>query len=134
MPDRPVLLYDGECGFCTRMVELALDRLGLDADVEPWQTADIGAFGVSRAEAEHSVQWIEPTGEISVGAQAAARLLRRAGGAWALLGRLLMVPPVSWLGELAYRAVSALRGRLPGTTPALSRPPGQRPERAQLRR
>jgi predicted DCC family thiol-disulfide oxidoreductase YuxK len=129
MADRPVLLYDGQCGFCTWMVELALDRLGLDADVAPWQTADLGALAVSRAEAEHSVQWVEPTGEISAGAQAAGRLLLRVGGAWSLLGRLLLIPPFSLLGELAYRAVSAVRGRLPVTRPALSRPPGQRPGR-----
>ena len=127
MADRPVLLYDGECGFCTRMVELALDRLGLDADVEPWQTADLGALGVSRAEAKHSVQWVAPSGEISAGAQAAARVLLRVGGGWSLLGRLLLIPPISLLGELAYRAVSSIRGRLPGTTPALSRPPARRP-------
>lgn len=111
------------------MVELALDRLGLDADVAPWQTADLGALGVSRADAEHSVQWVEPTGEISAGAQAAGRLLLRVGGAWALLGRLLLMPPFSLLGELVYRGVSAVRGRLPGSTPALSRPPADRPGR-----
>ncbi|MGZ4639740.1 MAG: thiol-disulfide oxidoreductase DCC family protein [Actinomycetes bacterium] len=126
---RPVLLYDGACGFCTRSVEAAIARLDVDADYEPFQTADLTSLGVSRAEAAHSVQWVAPDGRIGHGSDAAARLLVANGGAWSLLGRLLLAPPASWVAEVVYRAVARSRHLLPGVTPALYRPAGERPRR-----
>ncbi|MDQ1669312.1 MAG: hypothetical protein QOE40_1373 [Actinomycetota bacterium] len=126
---RPVLLYDGTCGFCTRTVETAVARLGADVDYEPFQTADLAALGVSEAEAERSVTWVSPDGRIGQGSVAMARLLRASGGLWAVLGLLLLMPPVSWVAEAAYRLVSRFRHLLPGAEPALHRPLDRRPHR-----
>jgi predicted DCC family thiol-disulfide oxidoreductase YuxK len=126
---RPVLVYDGSCGFCTRSVEVAISRLGADVDYEPYQTAGLGTLGVSHAEAERSVIWVEPDGRIMQGSAAAARLLVASDGLWALLGLALLVPPMSWMAELAYRVVARLRHHLPGVTPALQRPAAERPHR-----
>jgi predicted DCC family thiol-disulfide oxidoreductase YuxK len=122
-----LLVYDGDCGFCTRCVEWALARLPYRPAVVAWQHADLGGLGVTRAEAEHSVLWVEPSGRVSSGHVAVARLLVASGGAWALLGRLAMVPPVSWIAAAAYRLVAVNRGRLPGGTPACALPADQRP-------
>jgi predicted DCC family thiol-disulfide oxidoreductase YuxK len=111
---RPVLLYDGECRFCVRSVEWVRRHLAVQPDARPWQDADLGSFGITRAEAEHSVQWIEPSGRVSSGHAAVARLLVASGGAWALLGRLLLLPPISWVAAVGYRLVSAVRRYLPG--------------------
>ncbi|MDQ1584727.1 MAG: hypothetical protein QOJ90_1556 [Actinomycetota bacterium] len=124
---QPVLVYDGDCAFCTRCVEWALRRLPYRPAVVAWQDADLGALGVTRAEAEHSVLWAEPSGHVSSGHLAVARLLIASGGAWALLGRLATVPPVSWISAVVYRLVAVNRGRLPGGTPACARPADQRP-------
>jgi predicted DCC family thiol-disulfide oxidoreductase YuxK len=124
---RPVLLYDGACGFCTRMVETAIGRLPARVDYQPFQTADLSSLGVSRAEAASSVQLVAVDGRIVHGSAAAAQLLVSAGRPWSILGQLIMVPPVSWVAEAAYRLVSRFRHRLPGVTPALHRPPGERP-------
>jgi predicted DCC family thiol-disulfide oxidoreductase YuxK len=110
---RPVLLYDGACRFCRRSVEWIRRRLPVAVDAEPFQQADLAAYGVTRAEAEHSVQWIEPSGRVSSGHVAVARLLIATGGAWALLGRLLLLPPFSWVAAVGYRLVSAVRKYLP---------------------
>jgi predicted DCC family thiol-disulfide oxidoreductase YuxK len=124
---RPVLVYDGACGFCTRSVEAAISRLDAVVDYEPYQTTDLGALGISEAEASHSLQWVARNGRIGQGSAAVARLLMASGGLFAPLGRLLLVPPVSWLAELVYRAVADVRHHLPGVTPALHRPPDERP-------
>jgi predicted DCC family thiol-disulfide oxidoreductase YuxK len=109
------------------MVELALDRLPDRVSWQPYQSADLGGYGVSDAEAARSVLLAEPSGRVYSGSAAVARVLVHSGGGWALLGRLLLAPPFSLVAEAAYRLVSALRGRLPGPTPALARLPEDRP-------
>jgi predicted DCC family thiol-disulfide oxidoreductase YuxK len=123
MPDRrrAVVLYDGECGFCTRVVDTAVDRIGTPVDYEPYQTADLLSLGVSRSEAEHSVHWVGPDGRLASGSAACARVLVDTGGGWRLLGWALLAPPLSWVAEAAYRIVARYRRHLPGTTPTLSR-------------
>jgi predicted DCC family thiol-disulfide oxidoreductase YuxK len=111
--ERPVLLYDGECAFCTRTVRWLQKHLPVQPDLQPWQGADLAALGVAEAEASHSVQWVEPSGRVSGGATAVARLLVSNGGGWAALGRLMLVPPVSWLAAAAYRVVARYRRHLP---------------------
>ncbi|MGH8970828.1 MAG: DCC1-like thiol-disulfide oxidoreductase family protein, partial [Actinomycetes bacterium] len=88
--DRPVLLYDGDCAFCTRSVRWMQRHIPYRPDVEAWQLADLPSLGVTEAEARHSVLWIEPSGRVSLGAAAVARLLVASGGRWAVLGRLTL--------------------------------------------
>ncbi|WP_020577732.1 polyprenol phosphomannose-dependent alpha 1,6 mannosyltransferase MptB [Actinopolymorpha alba] len=124
---RPVLLYDGDCAFCTRSVRLIERWIRPSAALEPWQFADLDALGTTRARAEYEVLWVRRDRRVDGGAQAVARLLIHAGGGWALLGWSLRVPPIRWLAHLVYRLVANNRDRLPGGTPACALPADQRP-------
>ena len=103
---RTTVLYDGTCGFCTRGVELAVDRLprSRDTDWQPYQAVDPTTYGLSTAEAERTLHLVEASGRIWHGAGAVGRLLVLSGGAVAVLGRR------------AARAAGlvARRGGLPG--------------------
>ncbi|MFW3170385.1 thiol-disulfide oxidoreductase DCC family protein [Geodermatophilus sp. CPCC 206100] len=123
MTRRPVLVYDGDCGFCTRTAGFARRLLGADAEVVAWQAADLAGLGVTAARARHEVLWVPRPGAALGGARAVAAALRAAGGWWALLGGVLALPPVSWLAAGCYRVVAANRTRLPGGTPACAVPP-----------
>jgi predicted DCC family thiol-disulfide oxidoreductase YuxK len=112
MTDRPVLLFDGECGFCTRLVEEASARLDADVDYAAFQTAPLATYGVSAAEARHSLHLRSPEGRISHGSEAAARLLVASGGAWSLLGRLLLAPPFSFVAAAIYWLVARNRAHI----------------------
>lgn len=118
----PVLVFDGDCGFCTRSVEFMKRHIPTSATILAWQRADLDALGTSRTRARYELLWVCETGEVYGGAQAVARALCDAGGTWALLGYTLRVPPVRWAAALAYRAVAANRYRLPGGTPACALP------------
>lgn len=125
MSPPPVLLYDGCCGFCTRAVRLAA-RLPADAEILPWQDADLDALGTTHERAERELLWVERPGSVVGGAEAVAGLLLHARAPWSLLGRALGLPGVRRAAARAYRFVADHRARLPGTTPACHLPPGRR--------
>lgn len=119
---QPVLVFDGDCGFCTSCVSL-LERIGTRAEMVPWQRADLPALGLTEEEAESSVQWVEAGDAIRSGHEAIAAALGSAGGIWAPAGRSLLLPGISPLAARAYRLVTDNRHRLPGGTPACAAAP-----------
>jgi predicted DCC family thiol-disulfide oxidoreductase YuxK len=126
----PVLIYDGDCAFCTSCVQEAERRLGTDGwAAVPFQFADLDALNrftagaVTRARAEREVLWVTPAGRVHGGAEAAARvLLRTRRLPWNLLGAAALVPGVRAVLALTYRVVATNRHRLPGGSPACALP------------
>jgi predicted DCC family thiol-disulfide oxidoreductase YuxK len=114
---RPVLVFDGECGFCSSCARL-LERIGPQAEIVPWQVADLDALGITAAEAAEAVRWIEADGAVRSGHEALAAALIAAGRPWRIAGWALLLPGVSPLAATGYRLVARNRGRLPGGTPA----------------
>jgi predicted DCC family thiol-disulfide oxidoreductase YuxK len=114
---QPVLVYDGDCAFCTSSARL-LEKIGPAAELVAWQQTDLDALGLTEEAASAAVQWIETDGTIRAGHEAIAAALTSAGGAWELSGRALLLPAISPLAGGAYRLIAANRGRLPGGTPA----------------
>ncbi|MEW1626874.1 DCC1-like thiol-disulfide oxidoreductase family protein [Streptomyces sp. NPDC089173] len=129
MPTRsvPVLVYDGDCAFCTSSVNVLTRRVRPRCTVTPWQFADLDALGITRQRAEREVLWVSLPGTVYGGAQAVAKLLLSAGGGWAWLGGLLTLPPVRWIAHGVYRFVAANRTRLPGGSPACALPADRKP-------
>ncbi|GAA3984448.1 hypothetical protein GCM10023085_78240 [Actinomadura viridis] len=125
--ERPVLVYDGDCGFCTASVRFAERRIPTAAEPVPYQLADLAALGTTAERAAREVVWVGRDGRVRGGAQAIAALLIEAGGAWRPLGLLARVPPFRWIAHGLYRLAAANRQRLPGGTPACALPAGRRP-------
>jgi predicted DCC family thiol-disulfide oxidoreductase YuxK len=124
--DRPVLLYDGDCGFCTTSVRFVERRIPTNAKIAPYQFTDLAALGTTESRASGEVLWVAD-GRVHGGAQAVARLLIDARGLWRPLGLLLRVPPFRWLAAGVYHLVTVNRHRLPGGTPACALPAADRP-------
>jgi predicted DCC family thiol-disulfide oxidoreductase YuxK len=112
-----VLLYDGDCGFCTTCVRV-LERTGPDAEIIAWQLTDLAELGITEAQAADAVQWVQIDGTVRSGHEAIAAVLSTAGGIWKIIGRTLLLPGISWLAAKVYRLVADNRYRLPGSTPA----------------
>lgn len=123
---RPVLVYDGDCAFCTTSVRLLERWVRPRCTVTPWQFTDLGDLGVTRARAIHEALWITPDGTVHGGAQAVAKALLSARGPWAVVGAVLRLPPVRPLAHAVYRLVADNRDRLPGGSPACAVPAGGR--------
>ncbi|MEB3368115.1 thiol-disulfide oxidoreductase DCC family protein [Saccharopolyspora mangrovi] len=128
MTELPVLIYDGDCGFCTRSVRLAV-RLPVRMRVRTWQETDLAALGATEDRARREVLWVDRTGGVFGGAAAVAELLKSCRAPWPALGWITSAPLVRTLAAHAYRWVADNRHRLPGSTPACQLPPDQRPHR-----
>ena len=122
---RPVLLFDGDCAFCTSCVGFVEKRIRPDAEIVAWQFADLAALGVTEEQAADAVQWIEADGTVCSGHEAIAAMLGSSGPAWRIASRILILPGLSWIAAHAYRLIAANRQRLPGGTPACARPAGR---------
>ncbi|MBB5937748.1 thiol-disulfide oxidoreductase DCC family protein [Streptomyces zagrosensis] len=118
MRTQPVLIYDGDCAFCTSAVAFTERRIRPRCEVLAWQFADLDELGTTQARAEHELLWITPTGLVYGGIGAVAKLLLNSGRGWAPLGALLNLPPLRWIGHGVYRLVANNRQRMPGGTPA----------------
>ncbi|MET7368406.1 DUF393 domain-containing protein [Streptomyces sp. NPDC005566] len=127
MPHRSVLVYDGDCAFCTTSVNFIMRRLRPNCTVTPWKFADLDALGVTQQRAERELLYISPPGTVYGGAQAVAKLMLSAGGLWAWPGALLTLPPARWIAHAVYRLIAANRDRLPGGSPACASPADRRP-------
>jgi predicted DCC family thiol-disulfide oxidoreductase YuxK len=128
---RPVLVFDGDCAFCTSCARL-LGRIGPKAEIVAWQVADLDQLGITAAQAAEAVQWIEADGTVRSGHEALAAALGTAGWVWRLAGRAILLPGVSPMVAAAYRLIARNRHRLPGGTPACATgagPPGTSPRR-----
>ncbi|MHB8342640.1 MAG: thiol-disulfide oxidoreductase DCC family protein, partial [Mycobacteriales bacterium] len=80
--------------------------------------AELAALGLSRAQVEEAVWWIDEQGRSTSGADAVARALIATGGWRALVGRIGLLRPLRPATAAAYRVLARYRHRLPGSTPA----------------
>lgn len=127
-PGGPVLLYDGECGFCDRTVRftLARDRRGRVrfAPLAGQYAGEVRARHPALANVD-SLVLVEPAPgggneRISIRSEGALRLASHLGGVWRL-GGLLRVIPVS-LRDRVYDLVARNRHRWFAPPEACTRP------------
>jgi predicted DCC family thiol-disulfide oxidoreductase YuxK len=106
------IVYDADCGFCTRSARW------VDDDPVAWQSLDLAAVGASPEQAENFAGWLADGRIVALGAPAIAAVLRDRGG-WARpVGHLIDLPGVRRIAAAIYRLVARHRHQLPGGTAA----------------
>ena len=119
-PSLPLLIFDGDCGFCTtcaRLVHRWVVRGG-SPSIAPWQRLDLDALHLTAEQCSAAVQWVGEDGQVRSGHAAIAATLRAGHLVWRPVGALLVAPGFSWLAARLYSWVAAHRDALPGGTPA----------------
>jgi predicted DCC family thiol-disulfide oxidoreductase YuxK len=115
-PDRPVVVYDGDCPFCRKQIE-SIRRRDVDDVFEylPRQTEGIESRFPRLAEGDFDagMRLIHGDDSLSVGADAVYQIARRVRG-WKRLAWLYRVPLLHGLLRAAYGWVARNRQRLPG--------------------
>ena len=78
-----VLVFDGDCGFCTTSVTWLSDRFPGAFAIAPYQRVDLDSLGLTARECDEKVQWIgdvtAPVTTRAEGAAAVGRLLQAGG-------------------------------------------------------
>lgn len=122
---RPVVVFDGDCGICTKLAGVITRYLRPPAAVEPWQRLDLAAYGLTAEACTEALQYVDADGTVYAAELAVARLLR-ASRWWARpAGRVIELPGVRQLAGVIYCWVARNRQRLPGGTPACAMPPAK---------
>lgn len=114
-----VLVYDGDCGFCTASALWAARRFRRGERAMKWQLLDSGFLedhGLSYDDVREAAWWVDDTGRRERGHRAAGRALQAGTGPRRVVGWFVLTPPSSWLAAGIYRAVVRFRHRLPGGT------------------
>ncbi len=115
----PIVLFDGRCGFCTWSVHVAQRLVGSDAHFVPYQSADVGVYGLTEDECAAAVQFVEANGHLSA-ERAVAAVLQSGSWPWTWLGHVVDSPPMRPLAGAIYRWVARNRGRLWGVQPPIT--------------
>ncbi|HWH98436.1 MAG TPA: DCC1-like thiol-disulfide oxidoreductase family protein [Pseudolysinimonas sp.] len=124
MAPKSLLVFDGDCAFCTTWVRRLERALRVFPESQPWQWLDYERLGLSLHDVTHYVWLLDANRRFRGHAAVAALLRRQRSVGWRFLGHLLVTPPFSWVAALTYQVIARFRHRLPGGTPhcALPRP------------
>ena len=113
-----VLIFDGDCGFCTSAANFIVARSSVPIEAVAWQLTDVSDFGLTEAQTAARVYFVAG-GETFGGHLAFAQMLwAQRNLALKAIGWLMTVPPFCWLASVGYALVARFRHRLPGGTPA----------------
>ncbi len=110
-PQKPLLVYDGECGFCTLWVHRWKCATGESVDYLPSQDPQIAERfpEIPRAAFDSSVQLVEPSGSVYNGAEAVFQSLAYSENFGWLLNIYQAFPPFAQLTEWSYHLVAKHR-------------------------
>jgi len=112
-----VLIFDGDCGFCTTTANYIKAHSSVEIDVQPWQWLELADYGLTKEKASAKVQMVV-NGKNFAGHKAFAKMLRIQKQWWfKVLGGLMVTPPFSWGARVGYYFVAKYRHKLPGGTP-----------------
>ncbi len=118
-PEKPLLLFDGDCGFCRRWVERWKSLTGDRVDYAPSQEAGSRFPEISAEEFRRSVQLVLPDGRVFEGAEAVFVSLSFAPRRKWLLAVYRNVPGFAPVSEAAYRLIARHRTAASAATSAL---------------
>ncbi len=112
MRRQPLVIYDGDCGFCIYWARYWQKLTGHRATYAPYQEVAAQFPEIPVAAFQRAVQYVAPDGKIASGAEASFLTLSHASGKgfWLTLYRHL--PGFAAITELAYASIASHRSAL----------------------
>ena len=113
---KPLLIYDGQCGFCRRWIHRWTFVTGDRIDYAPYQEVAERFPNIAPEHFKQAAHLVEPDGTVYRGAHAILRSTASAPGHGRWLWLYEHVPGVAPAAELGYRVVASNRYLLSGLT------------------
>lgn len=118
----PVLIFDGDCGFCTTTANYIVKNSKTPITAHAWQLIDVTEYGILEPQAQRRVYMIDNSHAYG-GHEAFAHILRlQKNPILSAIAFVMVVPPLCWLSRIGYALVAKFRHKLPGGTPACKVP------------
>lgn len=117
-PFRPVMIFDGDCAFCSSSARVLQKLTKSRVAIEPYQFLNLSEYGLTEELTAKAVYFVST--KTYVANRAIAQCLIDSKTAWAFAGHLMNLPVVSSIAERVYYWVAKNRHRLPGGTPECS--------------
>lgn len=118
-----LLIFDGDCGFCTTTANWIVERSSVAVAAKPYQWTNLEPLGLTLDEAEAKVQLVWDD-VIYSGHKCFGKLLMiQRNPLIRLVGRVVNSKALDGISARAYDWVAKNRHRLPGGTPACKMPP-----------
>jgi predicted DCC family thiol-disulfide oxidoreductase YuxK len=115
--DKPILIFDGDCAFCSSSVRVLRRMIGSKRILtQPYQRLKPAEYGLTEKECSEALRFVSKNGNFA-GSKAVAQVLIESRTPWLVAGRILNLPIISSLANLTYTQIAANRDKLPGGTP-----------------
>lgn len=112
----PLLLVDGDCGFCMRAATW-MSRHTAGLEIVPFQQVDVAALGLDPVAVTKHLHTVAD-GDVRVGSAAVAEALRHGSFMMRFAALMLDAPGLRWVAQRGYDLVARSRHRLPGGSSA----------------
>ena len=119
-PASGLLIFDGDCGFCSSSADWVARSWPAGPRAVAWQhlgPETLEELGLSREQAQEAAWWVDATGKRFKGHRAITKSLLAARGWKQVVGALITIPPLSWGAAALYPVIVRYRYHLPGGTP-----------------
>ncbi|HET9794064.1 MAG TPA: DCC1-like thiol-disulfide oxidoreductase family protein, partial [Thermoanaerobaculia bacterium] len=133
-PPTPLVVFDGDCGFCRFWVARWRGVLRGRAQFEPFQTANARFPEIPADAFRRAVGLVLPDGTVFFGAEAVFRALALRPGRGTPLALYRRFPPFAAAADLLYRGIASHRGAADAVTRAVWGPDPRPPTSIRSRR
>lgn len=114
-----LVIYDGDCGFCTKTVIRLTKCLGKKApNFSTFQSIDLSEFNLTLDQVQMEMKYVDRNGRIWGGAHAFRNVFKDANGVWLLVAGLMSMPLIKQAASLLYRKIAVNRQKMPGASEA----------------
>jgi len=112
-----IVIYDGDCAFCSSAARFAQARVAPNLNYSPYQFTELAKYGITTEQAQSSLKFVKANGEVLSANCAVSQILLSGNKVWRLLGMITTLPIIRSLAALGYEVTAKYRHKLPGGTP-----------------
>ena len=111
-PERPLIIYDGDCRFCCVAVELLRNATGTAITYVPYGELKTRISGYSNEDFRAAIHFVDSNADVYRGAEAVFRAMAHGGRKRWLLTLYRTLPPFALAAEAVYRTIAANRSQI----------------------